>query len=130
MEGVSDSRQLELEVDLILPTNSSLRLGASMKVLLDGVVASFHCHDGSGEIDLLAGRIAQQLGGRSVADVQRLLLLGPAALGVRPLVRRFGAGVQWNPADDWLVSLDVRARPKGTGRARCSAKLYEVMVGS
>lgn len=124
-EVESDSRELEVDVDITLPATSSLGLASLMKPLLDGVVASFHCHDGSGDLDLLAGRLAGQLGA-GTPEVKRLLLKGPAALDARPLVRRFGEGVQWNPADDRLVAVEIRMTKGGTEMPRCCARLYEV----
>lgn len=125
-EDPSQSHEFGLDVVLALPATSPLGLASSMKRLLDGLVSSFHAHDGSGDVDLVAGRLAQQLGTHSIAALKQLLLQGPAVLGTRSLVRPFGDGVQWNPADDWLVTIDVQVTRGGTAPPRCLAKVYEV----
>ena len=125
-EEASDSGHLALDVSFSIGASSRLRLPSSMKALLDGVVASFHRHDGSGDSEALIGLLSRQVGSSSVLDVHRLLHVGPDALGVRPLLRRLGKAIQWNPADDRLVAVDVSlARSEGSA-AHCVAKLFDV----
>lgn len=123
----STVQQLALDVEVFVPQESNFSLPSSMKMLLDGIVASFHRHDRSGELSTISSRIAAHLGGTESGVVERLLLEGPAELGVRALVREFGKGVQWNPADDWLVALDLRVKRTGATQAHCSASLSEVV---
>ena len=117
---VATSQRLGLEVEVVLPASS--RLASAMKALLDGVVASFHRHDGTGDLDLLVGRIAPAL---APSEVQRLLVTGPQELGVRTLVRPFAKSVQWNPADDLLVTVELRRARTDPGPASCRATLFE-----
>lgn len=100
-------------------------LHSSMKALLDGIVASFHRHDGTGDVEELSSRVAGQLGS-TPADVQRLLIEGPAELGTRGLLHAFGREVQWNPADDLLVSVHLAVERADVSRADCLATLIEV----
>lgn len=120
------SQQLVLEVMLELPEGSRVGLPSAMKALVDGIIASFHCHDGSGEVAVLASRIANQLGDRrESALVSRLLLEGSREMGSRALVREFGKGVQWNPADELLVLVDLRRMVAHSPRGSCRATLSE-----
>lgn len=119
------AREVGLEVRLVLPTNSTLGLHSSMKALLDGIIASFHRHDGSGNVDDLSSRVAAQLG-VTAGEARGLLLEGPAELGPRRLVHAFGRQVQWNPADDWLVTADLCVERVGGSPGECTAMLVDV----
>jgi hypothetical protein len=92
------------------------------KVVLDGSIAALHDHDGT-DRDEIASRVAvkARLDRRTVIG-----LLEPvgAPLGPRRLLHRFGAGVQWNPADELCVSALLRLE---TGdRIRIAGRLLAV----
>lgn len=123
--GETGAREVGLDVRLVLPARSTIGLPSSMKALLDGIIASFHRHDGSGDVEDLSSRVAAQLGA-TTADARRLLLEGPAELGPRSLVHAFGRGVQWNPADDWLVTADLSVERGDSPTGECIAALVDV----
>lgn len=127
-EQPSPSVHLALDVSFSVPPSSRLRLPSSMKALLDGVVASFHRHDGSGDSAMLVGRLSRQVGSLSAVDVHRLLYEGPAALGARALLRRLGEALQWNPADDRLVAVEARMAQSEGSAAHCVARLFAVVA--
>lgn len=84
-----------------------LNLGAAIKPLIDGIVSAFHVHDGF-ETPASVARLAAA-GAGDPAELTRML--GDqawAALGPRRLVRPYrSAGVQWNPADEYLVACEI-----------------------
>jgi len=86
-----------------LTTPRPVRLAALLKPLLDGLISGIHAHDGT-DLSLLSSRLALRLG--LPADEVAQLLMEPqqAVLGVRPVLRKFGDGLQWNPADDECVT--------------------------
>lgn len=104
--ATSGSFQLGLTVEISAPRE--VHLASVMKPLIDGVIAAFHAHDGSDTAEL-AQRVADSLF-LDQHDV-RTLLDGSerAALGRRRLLWRRGAGVQWNPGDDLLQAVLLRA---------------------
>jgi hypothetical protein len=79
---------------------------AIIKPLLDGLVSALHAHDGS-SIDEISRRLASQLGIPPQRVAELLSDDRQAVLGVRSLIHLFGAGVQWNPADDLCVACEV-----------------------
>jgi hypothetical protein len=95
-----------------------------LKVLLDGVVAAFHVHDGSRLSELAARHTTVAPGGSPAAVVDRLMDPSWAVLGPRRLVAPYRTGVQWNPADDGLVAAEVLLRPGAV--VRLTGELWTV----
>jgi hypothetical protein len=119
------SALLAVDVDLAVPPGRRFTLTAAMKVILDGVIASLHRHDGTGDVAALTGRVAGQLAPLSTAEVARLLVDGPAELGERALLHAFRDGVQWNPADDRVIDLDMRVVGADGPHTTCVARFHE-----
>lgn len=118
---------LGLVIDIELPTRSTIRLASSLKALVDGVVSSFHRHDGSGDVPRLVGRLAAKLVDRAgEEEVRTLLSTGPAELGPRALVHAWRDTIKWNPADDALIVVDVRLTRGGSNSSTCRARLLDV----
>jgi len=104
-----------------------------IKPLVDGVIAALHTHDGTALADV-SDRLRAQLPGSDASDIaqlpgsdasdiaqlpgsdasdiaQRLVDDDAAVLGPRRLVWPRASGVQWNPADDLCVALELRVEP-------------------
>jgi hypothetical protein len=95
-----------------------------VKPLVDGVIAALHSHDGSALHDLV-DRLSTQLPSTSASAVEALLLDERATpLGRRRLLWPWGKGVQWNPADDLCVALEVRV--EASARRDLRGRLFEV----
>ena len=106
-----DDSPLSLDVEVLPSTSRAPRIASMIKPLLDGMLCAIHSHDGS-DLEEIVGRIKARLTDTSAERIERWLSDHThAALGerqlVRQLVRRFGKGIQWNPADDRLVSIRV-----------------------
>lgn len=95
-----------------------------MKPLIDGIIAAFHGHIGGDERPI--DRVAQSLH-VSVDSVRSALMSSDRnILGDRVLLRPFGAGVQWNPADDRLVAIEMRHHD--AARLEVSGQLHEAVA--
>jgi hypothetical protein len=114
---------LHLEVDIGMPAGTRFTLASSMKVLLDGLVASFHRHVPT-DVTVIAERIASRTL-MTAGRVSQLLLEGPCELGERRVVQRLGSRIQWNPADDRFVVVDLRVREAPARLVE--ARLFEAM---
>jgi len=120
------SGTLGVAVEFKVPWRSPLRLPTAFKALLDGIVCSFHRHNGHGDLDELAARVTAQLKGSIHEEqVKRLLTTGPSELGARRLLHAWGGSVQWNPADDELVVIEARLVRSDTDTPACQAKLVQ-----
>lgn len=95
------------------------------KLLLDGIIAALHVHDGR-DLTTVAARLGRRAG-TTPAEAQRLLTCNDCApLGERRLVWPFGQGYQWNPGDDLCVRGRVQFK-QGDGKAwSATARTYEV----
>lgn len=84
-----------------------------VKAVVDGFVAALHAHDGT-LLDVVAERLGARLGVRK-DRVAPLLMDNPAGvLGVRRLLWPFRNYVQWNPADDAIVRLQLTTKASPT----------------
>ncbi len=95
-----------MDVTIWGPGASRRSLPEATKSVLDGVVAACHRHDGTDGAEL-AGRVADRAGTDPTEVLGLLTSHGPAALGGRRLLHRFGEGVQWDPADERCVVADI-----------------------
>lgn len=94
---------------------------ALLKPIVDGVVASFHQHDGT-KLDDLAARVDAVLAG--TVDARPLLMHDSrAVLGRRRLLWPRAQGVQWNPADDLCVVGELLFEPGETATTRLDGRL-------
>lgn len=82
---------------------TSLNLAKLLKPVFDGVVSSFHQHDGTDGPEL-GRRVASSLESEPERISQLLQDGSQAVLGRRRLLWRRGDGVQWGPADDRCVA--------------------------
>jgi hypothetical protein len=106
------------------PTGGSVAPAKILKPLVDGVIAALHVHDGSA-IAALGDRLAHQCSGVSAKHVRELLTEETAAvLGERRLVWPRAHGVQWNPADDLCVALELLTVP--SDRVQLAGRLCAV----
>jgi hypothetical protein len=95
-----------------------------VKPLVDGVIAALHAHDGSA-LDDVSERLHAQLPDESASDIAGLLVdESAAALGQRRLLWPRMSGVQWNPADDLCVAIEVRIEP--AAQREIAGRLFEV----
>ena len=90
-------------LQVTLTTPRPVRLPTLLKPLLDGIISGLHAHNGA-DLELLSGRLALRLGLPSGEVAQLLSEPHQAVLGVRPLLRKFGDSLHWNPADDECVT--------------------------
>jgi len=102
-------------------------LTALVKPLFDGIVASFHHHDGS-DIQELSNRVSGTLGVEP-SEIRRLLENGSrAVLGERTLLWRRAGGVQWNPGDDACVAGELLSdRTSGDASYSMSGEIFAVL---
>jgi hypothetical protein len=115
-----------LEMAVGAPADTRPALAKIVKPLADGVIAAPHAHDGSALADV-SERLQVQLPAASAADIARLLVGDDAAvLGSRRLLWPRASGVQWNPADDLCVALELRVEP--AARVELSGQLFEVVA--
>jgi hypothetical protein len=82
-----------------------------VKPLVDGLIAGLHDHDGTALAEV-SNRLQSQLPNATAEEVATLLgSAQPAPLGRRRLLWPRAAGVQWNPADDRCLALELRVEP-------------------
>jgi len=95
-----------------------------VKVAVDGFISALHTHDGTG-LEVVAERLGARLGvpREGVAD---LLLANPAGvLGLRRLLWPFRDFVQWNPADDIIGWLRVRAEAASAWQLSAKVSVFD-----
>ena len=87
-------------IDLILkvPFSRPINAVALIKPLLDGIISSFHSHDGS-NLSLVSSRLADLTGIKESTITTLLMESKMAVLGQRCLIHPRVQGIQWNPAD-------------------------------
>jgi hypothetical protein len=95
-----------------------------MKVVLDGVISAFHAHSGS-DGDEATARLTVALDQRDVSVRAALRNTDRNVLGERMLLWPFRIGLQWNPADDRLVSIQLEA--VDADRLTVTGELYEAV---
>jgi hypothetical protein len=93
-----------LTLELHFSSSVALNLVDAAKKAIDGVLASLHQYAGSRSDDV-STRAASQLGIAAEEAARMLAMSGP--LGPRQFVWPFGQNLQWSPADDRLVAIDL-----------------------
>lgn len=98
-------------------------LSELIKPLTDGIVSALHSH--AGPVDRIVDRASSIDPTLTAGELTALLAQSrPAPLGAVRLVTPRAAGVQWLPADDGIVALDVRmAAGAGVGTVEARAHL-------
>ena len=99
-----------------------------LKPLFDGLIAAFHRHDGY-DLDEVSLRLARQTGANNRRVATFLAGAETAVLGERRLLRRFRAGVQWNPRDEDCVAGEVLLRVARGRKWAMSGALFGVGSG-
>ena len=100
-------------------------LASVVKPILDGVIAAFHGHDGT-DNDRVATHLSGYLG-ETREQMDRWLLNNQAnALGKLRLIWPRGQGVQWNPADDRCMAVEVSIGLGGAASATFGGELFSV----
>jgi hypothetical protein len=95
-----------------------------VKPLVDGVVAALHSHDRTDLVEV-SRRVQAQLPTQSPERIAALLGAGrPAVLGRRRLLWPRANGVQWHPADDLCLALELRL--ERSDRRELSGRLVEI----
>jgi hypothetical protein len=88
------------------------------------VIAALHSHDGTALAEV-SQRVHTQLPTESVERIAELLVDSRVAvLGPRRLVWPRASGVQWNPADDRCLALELRLKPSSS--RKLSGRLIEL----
>ncbi len=100
--GIDPNHFYGIDLKIKAPAGTEINLASAVKPLLDGIISSFHAHDGP-ELEKVAERLSNYLS-EDVASIKDLLKDEKSAvLGIKNLVRPFGEGVQWHPDDDICV---------------------------
>ena len=102
-------RPFAMRLVLEVPANVHVAPAKVIKPLADGTVAAFHCHDGSA-LSELSRRVSAQIALQPDAIAQKLVDDRHAVLGPRRLLHAWGKSVQWNPADDRCLALELLLR--------------------
>lgn len=105
-------------------------LSGLIKSLADGIVSTLHNHADS--VDRIVDRASSIDPTLTPGELNALLSQSrPAPLGAVRLIAPWGAGVQWLPADDRIVVLDVRIATRtaaGTVEGEARAHLVEQLT--
>jgi len=101
--------------------------GGLVKGIFDGVISAFQAHTDTTVLPHVVAQLAKVLPAQPVEIYKHLLDQRRAALGVvQRLVKPFGAGVQWNPADHWCVAGELLAADPVGPRWAIKGELIEV----
>jgi hypothetical protein len=86
-----------------------------VKSIFDGVISAFQAHTDTTVLPQVVSQLAKVLPAEPAEIEKHLLDQRRAALGVvQRLVKPFGEGVQWMPADHWCVAGELlSAEPIG-----------------
>jgi hypothetical protein len=101
-----DTNYYGISVEINAPNNIKLNLAGIIKPLLDGIISAFHSHEGKYRIDV-SELLADKLRTDKVEIQNMLSDVQNAVLGSRNLIHPFGKGIQWNPADDLFMQIEV-----------------------
>lgn len=118
--GTKPPDRLALSLVISPPDGWRGSLPSLLKPLVDGLVSALHQH--TGPLDAVLERAGTLDANLTGDEMERLLTQSVSApLGAVKLVVPWRSFLQWLPADDRIVVLDVRlatAEPSGTVRAR------------
>lgn len=105
--ALGDQQPFGLRLQLEVLRTRRIAPAKIVKPLIDGTIAALHCHDGSALAEL-SRRVTAQIAVPAVMIATRLMDDRYAALGPRRLLWPRAQGVQWNPADDRCLALELR----------------------
>jgi hypothetical protein len=105
--ALGDQQPFGLRLQLEVPGTRRVAPAKIVKPLIDGTIAAPHCHDGSALAEL-SRRVTAQIAVPAEAIATRLIDDRYAVLGPRRLLWPRAQGVQWNPADDRCLALELR----------------------
>jgi tetratricopeptide (TPR) repeat protein len=124
-ESQAIPNQFGLRMSIRVPNSITSSFIDLLKPLLDGTVAAFHRHDGTNQA-LVAERLTSVLEVRA-QDILSYLSENPnAVLGTRTLLWIRQEGVQWNPADDRCLAVELLFESSKDDFAELSGELFEV----
>jgi hypothetical protein len=89
------------------PIDTEINLASVIKPLLDGIISSFHMHDGTDILEITKRLSKLVMNEESAASEEMLASSQTAVLGRRNLLHRFRQGLQWNPADDSCMMAEI-----------------------
>ena len=115
-----------IDIEIKIQEKSGFNLVSVIKPMLDGIIAGFHVHQGE-TLDLLSRRLAKTM----IVDTQyaeKLLLdKSQGVLGMRKLLHPYQNSVQWNPADDRCVAINIICKKTSERKnPQISGRLYAV----
>ena len=120
-----DVTALMIRATVGVPPGVRTNAAGLIKPLFDGILASFHAHDGS-EVAKVSARLSEALDADS-GEIEELLLdRDREVLGLRRLLWPWGDTVQWNPADDRIVAAELLVAAAEPGRSlQVEGELFE-----
>ena len=95
-----------IEILLIAPQGENINLASVIKPLIDGVICSFHAHNGA-KLAEVTSRLSAMFKGKHSNLDDLIMAKDSAILGVRKLLSPYRQGVMWNPADDSCVYIKL-----------------------
>jgi hypothetical protein len=104
--ALGDQQPFGLRLQLEVPGTRRIAPAKIVKPLIDGTIAALHRHDGSALAEL-SRRVTTQIAVPAEAIATRLMDDRYAVLGPRRLLWPRAHGVQWNPADDRCLALEL-----------------------
>jgi hypothetical protein len=123
----STSGPLAVRVTVSPPVDWRGSLVSLLKPMIDGLISALHVHTGS--LEAVAARCTTVDPALGLSEFERLLTAGESPLGTVRLVIPWGDTLQWHPADDRIVVLDVRLARTGP-RHRVAAQISAAVPGS
>lgn len=120
---VEDQQPFGLCLLLEVPPGGRIAPAKIVKPLIDGTIAALHCHDGS-TLAELSRRLSAQISVHPETIGMMLVDDRSAVLGPRRLLWARAESVQWNPADDRCLAVEVLVR--GSDRLALSGCLTTV----
>lgn len=101
--------------------------GGLVKPVFDGLISAFQAHTDMTVLPHVVEQLAKVLPAAPAEIEQHLLDQRRSVFGVVPrLVKPFGVGVQWDPADHWCVAGELLAADPTGSRWAIKGELVEV----
>ena len=120
-----DLKRFGLKVTINTPFGKTVNPAYLMKPVIDGLVATFHTHDGQ-NMKQISQRIGDRLEKNPDAIEELLSRRDRAILGRRRLVWLRSSGVQWNPADNYCLATEVLVDSHSGSQWLISGTLFEI----
>lgn len=87
-----------IEIQIKVPQGKRINLASVIKPLIDGVICSFHAHDGA-QLAEVTRMLSTMLKGEYTGLEDLNMAKDRSILGARKLLFPYRQGVMWNPAD-------------------------------